>query len=144
MTRLLTAPFVGALAGALEEGAVFVILTIIDTRDKHYVFMNGDEMISVAAAIGIILGGIVGGVIGLVVALGNAGGRSGWFLGSLIGLAFAILIMIRTGSEENWTIVALTVIPAGASIGLLSAVVTAPRKGPPPTADVDRSRRILS
>jgi len=122
--RLITAPLVGALVGAIEEGAVFLILTIIDPHRNHYWF-NSDDFIYLAAAIGMIFGGVLGGIIGLVVALRNARGREGLWLGIAIGLAGAVFIVLRTfppGDQEG--IVALSFIPAGASIGYLSAVFT--------------------
>ena len=144
MTRLITAPCIGFLIGALEEGSVFAILTIIDQREHHYVFLNGEEGVYLAAVIGMILGGFMGGLIGLVVALKSSDGRSGLLLGGLIGLAFMALLVIRVGFGEMWNIVEVTLIPAGASIGFLSAVATAPRKGPSATADVNKSGRIFS
>ena len=144
MTRLITAPFIGVLIGALEQGAVFAILTIIDQDEHHYVLFNGEEMVYIAAFIGMVLGGFMGGLIGLVVALRNSDGRGGLLLGGLIGLAFMVLLIIRVGIGDMWNIVELTLIPAGASIGFLSAIATAPRKGPSATADVNRSGRIFS
>lgn len=86
--------------------------------------------------------------------------REGLLLGSAIGLGFTILIAIRTGAslidlvigpwgnpvEHYDTIVALSTIPVGASIGFLSALSIAPDKEPhatPAEAEPSRSHRIF-
>src|ERR1041384_5791273 len=102
MTRLGTAPFVGALVGALEIGSVFTVLTIIDVRHGAYAGINND-LIYLGAFYGMIFGGFIGGVIGLIVALRDARARGGLLLGSLIGLAFAILVFVRTWPpDDEW------------------------------------------
>ena len=122
--RLLTAPLVGALVGAIEEGTVFLILTITDPHRNEYWF-TGDEFTYLAAAIGMFFGGVLGGIIGLVVALRNARGREGFWLGVGIGLASTVFLVLRTfPPADQEAIVALSFVPAGASIGFLSAVLT--------------------
>ncbi len=144
MTRLVTAPFVGALVGALEIGIVFTVWTIIDVRHGAYAGINND-LIYLGAIYGMIFGGFVGGVTGLIVALRDARGRSGLWLGSLIGLGFAILVVVRTWPlDDAWTTIALILIPSGASMGFMSAVLTVSRKGSPPSAASNKSHRIIS
>ena len=129
--------------GAIEEGTVFLILTIIDEHLHDYWF-SGVEWIYLGAAIGMIFGGVLGGIIGLVVALRNARGRDGLWLGLLIGLAGAVFIGIRTYPSEGMDmIVALSFIPAGASIGFLSAVLTGRRSKPQPATPDSPSHRIF-
>ena len=143
MIRLLTAPLVGALVGAIEEGTVFLILTITDPHRNEYWF-NSDDFIYLAAALGMIFGGVLGGITGLVVALRNARGREGLWLGIGIGLAGAVVIVIRTyPPPDMWGIVALSFIPAGASIGFLSAVLTDRRSKPQQATAARPSHRIL-
>ena len=129
--------------GAIEEGTVFLILSIIDEHLHDYWF-SGVEWIYLGAAIGMIFGGVLGGIIGLVVALRNARGRDGLLLGSGIGLAAAVLLVVRIfPPDDMWGIVALSFVPAGASIGFLSAVVTGRRSKPQRTATARPSHRIF-
>lgn len=154
MKKLIVAPCVGIVVGALAEGILFGVLTLLDSSS------TGFEWAFLGAMIGAIVGGFIGGLIGLIVALRNSRTGEGMLLGSAIGLGFAILIAIRTGAslvdivigpwgdpvENYWTIVALSMIPAGASIGFLSAFSIAPGKEPPATpaeAEPGRSHRIF-
>ena len=132
MTRLITAACVGLVVGALEIGIVFTILTVIDVeRGKPAGADN--EMIYLGTGLGIIFGGFVGGVIGLIVALSSAGGRGGLVIGSLAGLVLAIYVLQGTGPYDDLIrMLAVIIFPAAQSMGLLSAVLTARRKGPQP------------
>jgi hypothetical protein len=144
MTRLVTAPFVGALVGALEGGIVFTVMTIIDVRRGAYAGIDND-LIYLGAIYGMIFGGFVGGVTGLIVALRDARGRGGLLLGTAIGFACAIFIYVRVGPlDDMWTMLALIVIPGAASMGLMSAILTASRKKSAPPATTNNSHRIIS
>ena|ERR1700754_2004685 len=131
MKRLITAPCVGIVVGGLAEALVFVLLTIFDSSEANFA-LSDDQTVILAAVIGAIGGGFVGGIIGLVVAIRNAEGPAGLLLGSGIGLAAAIVVAIRVGLGDplvdNWTIVALSMIPTGAAVGFVSAVSTTPSK----------------
>lgn len=144
MTRLVKAPFVGAVAGALEGGIVFAILSTIEVEQGAYSGVN-DELIYVAILMGVIMGIIVGGVIGLIVALLKAGSLRGLLLGFLVGLALSIYLFV-TSSYQNDIVrmLAVIVIPAAASTGLISAVLTAGRKEQQPSSESPRSHRIIS
>ncbi len=136
MLRLITAPLVGLLLGALEGGIVFTILTIIDIRRHPPIIFGGDAGIYLGAIAGIILGSVCGAAIGLVVALLNAGGRRGLLLGSAMGLVIMIYLFVTAGPrDEMMRTLALIVVPAGASIGFVSAVLTAGRKHPQPSPE---------
>jgi hypothetical protein len=141
MTRLVTAPCVGALLGALEGGTVFTILTIIDVQHGAYAGVN-NELIYVGTLVGMIFGGLVGGVIGLSVALMNVGTVRGLVLGTLIGLAFAVFVVIRTWPlDDFWSTIAVSVVFGGASVGLVSAFLT---RRQTQSAASRKSGRILS
>ncbi|HXQ34521.1 MAG TPA: hypothetical protein VN843_10965, partial [Anaerolineales bacterium] len=74
---------------------------------------------------GIFWGGLVGGVIGLFVALSNAGGRGGLLIGSLAGAALAIYLVSGTSKFDDFMrTLAVIVLPAAQSMGLLAAVLT--------------------
>ena|SRR5690349_7175448 len=144
MTRLVTAPGIGLVAGALEGGIVFTILTIIDVQRGKPAGVD-NKMIYLGTVLGIILGGFVGAVIGLVVALGNAGGRGGLVIGSLAGVALAIYVFRGTGPYDDLIrILAVIVFPAAQSMGLLSAVLTSQRKEPEPSVQSQHSHRVIS
>lgn len=145
MTRLVTAPCVGALLGALEAGTVFTILTVIDVQNGAYAGVN-NELVYLGTVLGMISGTIVGGLIGLSVALMNAGAARGLWLGSLIGLAFALFVVIRIGwpLDDPYAVVAISVVPGGASVGLLCGLLPRARRQPQPAADSRKSGRILS
>lgn len=133
--RFLTAPGVGLAVGALEGGIVFAILTIIDVQRGQPAGVD-NELIYLGIGLGIIFGGFVGGVIGLIVALSNAGARGGLLIGSIAGVALAIFIFRDTGPFDDLTrILAVIVIPAAQSMGILSAILTARRKAPQPSAE---------
>lgn len=143
--RLITAPAVGLILGAIEGGIVFAILTIIDIQRNPPVIFGGEEGVYLGAIIGMILGGIGGAAIGLAVALRNARGRDGLWLGGAMGLAMMIYLFATTSyREEVMRTLALIVVPAGASIGLVSAVLTGGRKQPQPSPESRRSHRIFS
>lgn len=144
MTRLLTAPCVGLVVGALEGGIVFTILTIIDVQRGKPAGVN-NEMIYLGTWLGVILGGFVGAVIGLVVALCDAGGRGGLVIGSLAGVALAIYLFHGTGPYDDlMRMLAVIVLPVAQSMGLFSAVLTARRKESQPPMDSHHSHRIIS
>jgi hypothetical protein len=110
--------------GALETGTVFTIQTVIDVRQGAFAGPN-NEMVYLGAIYGIIFGGFFGGVIGLIVALRDAHGRDGLLLGSAIGLVCSISLFIRLSPLGDFgTVLVLGVLPAGASIGFLSGVLT--------------------
>ena len=71
-----------------------------------------------------------------IVALKDARGLGGLLIGTAIGFACAVFIVSRVGLDEPvdnpWTILALFSIPAGASMGFLSAVATGSNKAPQP------------
>lgn len=140
--KLLTAPLVGALLGAIEEGTVFFVLTITDEH-LHDWLLSADLWVQLAVVIGMIFGGVLGGIIGLVVALRNAQRREGFWLGIGIGLIGAVFVVFRTFPSDEWGIVALSFVPAGASIGFLSAIVTSRRSKPQQTATARPSHRIF-
>jgi hypothetical protein len=144
MTRLVKAPLVGAVVGALEGGIVFALLSTIEVEQGAYSGVN-DELIYVAILMGVIIGIIVGGVIGLIVALLNAGSLRGLLLGFLVGLALSIYLFV-TSSYQNDIVrmLAVIVIPAAASTGLISAVLSAGRKEQQPSSESPRSHRIIS
>ena len=130
--------------GALEGGIVFTILTSLDVEPVVFGGSN-NEMVYLAATYGIILGGIVGGVIGLLVGVTNARGRGGLLIGSLIGVVLSIYVFADAGARENLVkILAVIILPAAASIGLVSAVLTASRREPQPSSESDKSHRIFS
>ena len=119
MTRLVTAPCLGALLGALEGGTVFTILTVIDVQHGAPAGVD-NELIYLGTLLGMIFGSVVGGVIGVSVALTKAGAVRRLWLGGLIGLGFALLVAIRVWPlDDAWTVVAISVVPGGASVGLL-------------------------
>lgn len=133
--RLITAPCVGIVVGGFVEAAVFAILTILDSSEANFA-ISDEQAVILAAIIGGTGGGFVGGIIGLVVALRDPQWQNGLLLGSAIGLAAAILLAIRS------------LIPAGASIGFVSAVSTAPSKEAPskepqPPPNASKSYRIF-
>ena len=141
MTRLITAPVVGAVAGALEMGVVFFILTVIDEAPSG----PNNEFVYLGAAIGIILGSFVGGVIGLIVALLNAGRGRGLLIGTLVGLAIAIYLFVTTSYHDDMhRMLAVIVVPAASSIGLIAAALTAGRKAQQSSDETDSSHRIIS
>ena len=154
MKRLIIALCVGIVVGAVEEAILFAVLTLLESDS------GVDQWVFLAVTIGMIGGGFIGGIIGLAVGLRNSRTREGLLLGSAIGLGFTILIAIRTGAslidlvigpwgnpvEHYDTIVALSTIPVGASIGFLSALSIAPDKEPhatPAEAEPSRSHRIF-
>ncbi|HXQ34523.1 MAG TPA: hypothetical protein VN843_10975 [Anaerolineales bacterium] len=144
MRRFITAPCVGLVVGALEGGIVFTILTLIDVERGKSPGIN-NEMIYLSTWLGIIFGGFVGGVIGLVVAVSNSQLRGGLVIGSLAGVALAVHIFRGTGPYDDLArTLAVIVIPAAQSMGLLSAVLTARRKGPPPSTESHHSHCIIS
>ena len=143
--RLITAPAVGLLLGAIEGGIVFAILTKIDIERHPPVIFGGDEGIYLGAVVGLIFGGIGGAAIGLAVALLNARARRGLLLGAAMGFAMMIyLYATTTYREDMMRTLALIAVPAGASIGLVSAVLTDRRKQPQPTPEPRKSHRIFS
>ena len=143
--RLITAPAVGLLLGAIEGGIVFAILTLIDIERNPPVIFGGDEGVYLGAIVGIIFGGIGGAAIGLAVALRDARGRGGLWLGGAMGLAMMIyLFATTTYREEMMRTLALIVVPAGASIGLVSSVLTGGRKQPQSSPEPRKSHRIFS
>lgn len=152
MKRLITAPCLGIVVGALELGTLFAVLTMLESCQGCFLG-GGDEWVYFIGTFGMIAGGVFGGIIGLVVALRDAHGRSGLMLGGAIGLGFTILVAIRTVSLGDllldplgnpWSTVACSLLPFGASIGFLSAVATDPSKEPRPAdAELSRSHRIF-
>jgi len=144
MTRLVTAPCVGALAGALEGGIIFAILSNIELEQGAFMGVN-NELIYVVILIGVIMGIIVGGVIGLIVALLNAGSLRGLLLGLLVGIALSIYLFITTTYQEDIKrMLAVIVVPAAASTGLFSALLTAGRKVEQRATESHHSHRIIS
>jgi hypothetical protein len=152
MKRLITAPCVGIVVGALELGTLFAVLTMLDPCTGCFLGGGSSEWAYFIGTFGMIGGGVLGGIIGLVVALRDAHGRSGLLLGGAIGLGFTILVAIRTVSPGDlfdpfgnpWSTVAFSLLPLGASIGFLSAVATVPSKEPRPAeAEPSRSHRIF-
>ena len=133
--RLITAPCVGAVVGAVENGVFFALVAVIDHTPGNWPALN-EEWIFFVATWGLVIGGVLGGIIGLVVALKDALGRGGLLIGSAIGFACAVFIVSRVGLYEPidnpWTILALFTIPAAASMGFLSAVATGSNKAPQP------------
>lgn len=145
MIRLITAPAVGLLLGAIEGGVVFAILTAIDIRRHPPVIFGGTDGIYLGAIIGTIFGSVCGAAIGLAVALLNAGGRRGLLLGSAMGLMMAMYLFITSSyHDEMFRVLSLIVTPAGASIGVVSAVLTSRRKQAQPSPEPRRSHRIIS
>ncbi len=145
MTRLVTAPCVGALAGALEGGIVFAYLSIIDVQQGAPAGFN-NELIYAGIVLGIILGAIFGAVIGLIVALLNVGSVRGLLLGSLVGLLLCIYLFLTTGYHDNIKrMLAVIVVPGATSIGFIAAVLTVDRKeAPQSSAEPRRTTRIIS
>ena len=72
MTRLITAPCLGAFLGALQGGTVFTILTVIDVQNGAPAAVD-NKLIYLGTLLGMIFGSVVGGLIDLSVALVNAG-----------------------------------------------------------------------
>lgn len=125
MTRFITAPVVGAVTGALEMAIVFFILTVIDEAPSG----PNNEFVYLGAAIGIILGSFLGGVIGLMVAMLNAARARGLLIGTLVGLAIAIYLFVTTSYHDDMhRMLAVIVVPAASSIGLIAAALTSGRK----------------
>lgn len=144
MTRLITAPCVGALTGALEGGIIFAILSSIEVEQGAFTGVN-NELIYVVIVLGIIMGIIVGGVIGLIVALLNARGLRGLLLGLLVGIALSIYLFITTSYQNDIKrMLAVIVVPAAAITGLISAILTVGRKEQRPSAESHSSHRIIS
>lgn len=128
MTRLVTAPSVGALVGALEGGILMRSLAVIDSRSGPLLGGN-DETIMVAFFVGLIFGGIAGAVIGIVVALTQAKALIGLAIGTLGGITMALLFFTNTSPDDDMLrILAAFAIPCLGSIGLLSAALTHARK----------------
>ena len=124
MDRLLTAPLVGAIVGALEGGIVFRTLTVIDSRSG--LWMGGNETtIMIGFVLGLIVGGFAGVVIGIIVALMKARWLLGLLIGTVAGFMIAAYIFI-TGSPEEHILRMMggLSIPCLGSVGLLSAVLT--------------------
>lgn len=120
MTRFVTAPSVGALAGALEMGILFFILTVVDEAPSG----ANNEFVYLGAAIGIIFGSFVGAVIGLVVVLLKAGSSRGLLVGGLAGLALALCLFATSDPLDDFKrTLAVIVVPAAASIGLISSAM---------------------
>jgi hypothetical protein len=143
MMRLITAPCVGAVVGILTEGAIFAIVTVVSHEPGNWPYLSA-EWVFFVATWGMALGGILGGIIGLVVALRDAQGREGLLLGSAFGFVVAVLILLRVGLSEVWAIIlALSTIPAAASMGFLSAVSTVSNKAAQPAAEPRKSHRIF-
>ncbi|HKV37126.1 MAG TPA: hypothetical protein VJP89_22485 [Pyrinomonadaceae bacterium] len=150
MKRLITAPCVGIVVGALELGTLFGVPPLFDSCQGCFLG-SGSDWAYLFATFGMIGGGIIGGIIGLAVAVKDANGRSGLFLGCAIGFAVTVLVGMRARVFDdplaNWVTVALVFVPMGASIAFLSAVATAPSKEPPTMrpaeAEPSRSHRIF-
>lgn len=151
MKRLITAPCVGIVVGAVELGAFLAALTMIDTCQGCFLG-SGSDWAYYFGTLGMIAGGVIGGIIGLVVALTDAHARRALLLGTAIGFGFAMLIVLRNGSlsdllsdplEDFGSMVPLILVPMGASTGFLSAVATAPSKEPQPRVEPSRSGRIF-
>lgn len=135
MIRLIAAPCVGAVVGLLAEGAIFAVMSVGSHKPGNFPPL-GAEWVFFVATWGMAFGGILGGIIGLIVALADLRGHAGFVLGSAIGFAMAVLMLLRVGLEEPWAIfVALSTAPAGASMGFLSAVSTMSNKEPQPFAE---------
>ena len=134
----------GALAGALEGGIVFAILSNIELKQGAFFGVN-DELIYVVILLGVIMGTIVGGVIGLTVARLKAGSGGGLLLGLLVGLVLSIyLYLTTTYLDDIKRTLAVIVVPAAASIGLIAAVLTSDRKERQPSDGSRRSGRLIS
>ena len=144
MMRFITAPFVGAFVGALEGGIVFAILVIFDVERGRPSGWD-DPWLPLITLYGTIFGGFVGFVIGLLVALRNAGGRDGLLIGAGIGVVCSIYLLMKVGlGHYGYVALEVIVLPAAASMGFLSAVLTAGRKERESSAEPYRSRRIIT
>jgi|GEM_PF-5891202 len=144
MTRLITAPCVGASTSALEGGIIFAILSNIEVEQGAFSGVN-DELIYVAILFGVIMGIIVGRVIGLIVALLNAGSLRGLLLGILVGIALSFYLFVTTSYQNDIRrMLAVIVVPAAASTGFISAILTAGRKVQQPSTESHSSHRIIS
>lgn len=143
MMRLITAPCVGAVVGILAEGAIFAVMSMVSHDRGAYPPLSA-EWVFFVATWGMALGGILGGIIGVVVAIRNSRGPEGLVLGSAMGFAVAVLMLINVGLSEGWAIMlAFSTIPAAAAMGFLSAVSTATNKDPQPRVEPRRSGRIF-
>jgi hypothetical protein len=119
-------------------------LSIIEAEQGAFSGTN-DELIYVAILAGVIMGAIVGGVIGLIVALLNAGSLRGLLLGAFVGLALSIYLFVTTSYQNDIRrMLAVLVVPATASTGLISALLTARRKEQQPSTESHSAHRIIS
>ena len=144
MPRLVTAPAVGLLIGAVEGGIVFLVLTIIYVDQASMVRID-DGRIYEAAIYGTIFGSFAGALIGLIVALKDVRGRGGLFIGSLIGILLSIYILKDAGPHDDfWRILAILALPSACSMGFLSAALTVSREELRSSAGSDKSHRIIS
>lgn len=114
--------------GALEGGIVFSGLMVIESR-AGFLFGDASDWLIPTFIMGLVCGVIAGGVIGVLVALLDAPGSLGASIGSIVGLVLGLAIFVATTPlDQTIRLLAILVIPAGGSIGLLSAVLTAGRK----------------
>src|SRR5687768_18599670 len=120
MTRLITAPCVGASTSALEGGIIFAILSNIEVEQGAFSGVN-DELFYVAILFGLTMGIIVGRAIGLIVALLNAGSLRGLLLGILVGIALSLYLFVWTSSQHDIRRILAVIVVVCAALTLFMA-----------------------
>src|SRR5688500_20230646 len=124
MTRLITAPCVGASTSALEGGIIFAILSNIEVEQGAFSGVN-DELIYVAILFGGIMGIIVGKVIGLIVALLNAGSLRGLLLVILVRITLWFYLFVKSSHQKDIMMIhPVIVVPSPDSPWLISPTLT--------------------
>lgn len=130
--------------GAIEGGIIFFIFTVIDVEPGRPSGWD-DPWLPMITFYGTIYGAFVGGTIGLVIALMDLRGRGGLAIGSVAGALLAIYIFKDTGPHDDvMRMLAVIVIPAAQSMGIVSAVLTSPRQQPEHSTEPYRPGRILT
>jgi hypothetical protein len=124
MKSIAVTTLVGALLGAIEGGVVFCLMLVLETGEGQ--MLGGvNSWIVPVLIIGLICGAIFGGIIGLVVSLLRAQATKGVAVGSGVGL-MVVLVVILIGFPLDYItmLLVLAVVLGGASIGLVTAVLT--------------------
>lgn len=124
MNRIAVTAFVGALLGAIEGGVVFCLVLVLESGEGQMLGGVSGWIVPILI-IGLICGAIFGGIIGLVVGLLRARVTKGVAVGSGVGL-MVVLVVVLLGFPLDYItmLLVLTAALGGASIGLVTALLT--------------------
>jgi len=124
--QILKATLVGTILGALEGGALYSILLVLESREGGGFVIGGasDWMIPILI-IGLVSGGIFGAIIGVLVGLLKARRFAGLLVGIGVGLAATAIVFLSYGTLDVITgLLAIATVLGGGSIGLLTSFFT--------------------